>query len=488
MSEIQPQLQIDPSTQHGNVVRSNGEWLPQRELTDLKGIDRPVFNINGREVIFHNRAENVQLDDTNGHLIEAVPLAVANTPYGIASAAAELMPDEDEGLRTLVSNIEAGHYDDKGLTFLDSITAAVSVTDDLKLRDRLDTDGYGLVLSALTGNEAAQTLLHAKLDVYHDAHEAHQARDLHDFRVWSAEHLADVEALKPEEVILVHSTQYPAEVSPDGAAILYPAFAKREDQYPRSSLHFTVNGEVTSHVFGNWSSQNRLIVGNYAKAINANGLPANGKDVDTYFDINPGDHLTLPDATIIESVQDGPLLQATDQGLQYVHKEAYSQHELNEMDEMARQLEAIMPGGVKSEYDHKDLPAEKMRLLALAKAVHMQGGKRLVGVGSHYTNDRGFQQAYDKMNAQLGVAETALHLNTRESYFIDDIAAKFANGSATEFAPGHKETGLLINVENIPLQAMRTIIASGFLPARPMQHSPEDRMARKQADSFGLLI
>ena len=84
--------------------------------------------------------------------------------------------------------------------------------------------------------------------------------------------------------------------------MLYAASAKRDDRYPRSSVHFTANGEVQSHIWGNWSSNNKLIVTNFEDAHGANGNPRTMSVVDTWYTLKPQEGMTLPNARVIEPV------------------------------------------------------------------------------------------------------------------------------------------------------------------------------------------
>jgi hypothetical protein len=101
-----------------------------------------------------------------------------------------------------------------------------------------------------------------------------------------------------------------------------------------------------------------------------------------------------------------------------------------------------------------------------------QGAKKFVVAGEHYVNDPYFQRAYQKMANELGVWNTGGHMSTAESSLVEVVTSDQFDGSFSGFNT-NGSYGLAFSTE-IPDAAIRTIIANGFMPARPLQRSPKE--------------
>ncbi|MBC7707790.1 hypothetical protein H7Y63_01040 [Polaromonas sp.] len=490
----------DPSYIAANLAASQ-EWLPTHELGDERGVVYPVFTVNDTAVIFRNRNEfpelsvpyhevadgssvrpfkpygrvdpsekfdaYLQAQSSGENALEVVP----NTPLGLVVAAIEL-GGTDPALSELQDEIAQKKYSEKGLLLLDSIAAATMIGPDGNFQKYFDSDGYALVLSSLAGNHDARAALRDRLESYRDIRAQDTAvaleKNAQSFAAQAA-YYEGVEALDPEHLVLVHSTSHAVETAPEGSAILYPASAKRDDEWPRPSLHFTVNAEVTSHVGGSWDHSNSLIITNLKKAIERNGVPHTACDVDTFFNVNPGDSLQLPDPTILTSRSEGELITTEGNTVTYAHKDKYTEDEMQTLNIMANQL------GFKTE--DSDSPALLLRKIALWQAISGQGADELVTAGAHYVQDEGFQKSFYKMAHELGgVRNFGLHANTVESSLPNAMASKQIDGSFTEFDPAFGDP--VTNYRLASDAAIRTVIAAGYAPARPVQQSPDKRAAR----------
>ncbi len=508
MPETLPITAPNPAELQRDIVQG-AEWQPVHEITDNRLMQYPVFSINGSQVIFRNRNEfpelsvpyhetgdgnastpvEVSVDDEPENLGQSYKTyldgqsalsqetlqVVPNTPLGMVTAAIELGANSED-LTTLQEELNNKVYSEKALLLLDGMAAAIQIDDEGKVLNYIDPNGYGLVLSALTGNEDSQAQLTSKLDTYKAYRDEYFSNEIANARAWTAENRQKVEALSPDEVVLVHSTAYPPKIDENGAVHLQPAGAHRPDEYPRSSLHFTVNGEVESHMFGKWDETNRLIITNFKKTVDKNGLPATGCDVDTFFDVDPGEDLVLPDALILEARKDGELMTQEGNVLSYAHKDKYSEDETKQIEDLFFKLLDQRPGyGAVKLIESAGSPAEKLRKIALFTALKQQGSKWVVSVGAHYVNDLDFQSAFYKMIVEMGVGSLGIHDNTAESNSVKQMGYDMAMGHFSKFT----NTPYSRNFIDIPDAAARTLIASGYVPARPLQESPES-IARKR--------
>lgn len=100
------------------------------------------------------------------------------------------------------------------------------------------------------------------------------------------------------QLIVVHATNHPPTRTDDGALQLQPRF--NTTGFPRSSLHFTLNHVVEDHLAGAWSDMGYVVVAPFAGVRQRNGVPANLLGVDTWWEVDPGAALTLPDAVLIQ--------------------------------------------------------------------------------------------------------------------------------------------------------------------------------------------
>lgn len=502
MSEhLNSQPGTDPTLIQGNQAVCHEAGIPTHEIKDARSIDYPIFSINNQDVTFRNRNEfpaldapYIAIDDAGNRpaLVnpaeaeatefdrtryyqgsETTPTAgsvfvVENTPASLVSAARKL-GGESDSLAILQHELEQGQYSEKGLLLLDSIAAALSVDDEGRFSETMETNGFGLVLASLAGEEAATHKLGQKLTAYHE-HRA-QVRDqkVQIAAEYYARYAADVPVLQPEEAVIVHSTGHEIFTDEHGSPVLYPAGSLRADEYPRSSVHFTVNGEVESHMNGGdaWGKTNNLIVTNFARAVEANGLPANANPVDTYFSVNPGGRLTLPQATVVTGRAEGPLLSDEKGRLSYREAESFSPEETERIESMAKNA-GIQNSELMS-------PAEKLRAIAVRTAMVRQGAKTIVKIGEHYNSDDTFSKAYNKMTNSLGVSETTLHENSADGRLVEDANLAMASGSMTGFIKDNRIGSQLYNYADASDAAIRMTIANGYVPARKMQYNPAYR-------------
>ncbi len=108
-------------------------------------------------------------------------------------------------------------------------------------------------------------------------------------------------------LVLVHATKYPPTVTDKGVE-LRPTedFGLTDNEgntvnYPRSSIHFTLNHMVQSHYGGSWEESPYLIVTPLRGVLEHNpGSLDNFNSVDTYLVPPVGEALILPDSQILE--------------------------------------------------------------------------------------------------------------------------------------------------------------------------------------------
>jgi hypothetical protein len=335
------------------------------EHKDARGLIRPAFNIAGRTVVFKNKMEKVELPNRGvtivaAHTVRPVhftmqtvknnkamiergdqpneieielaqneqqldsniseldayngahdekqdvaenTLVVTNTPLGIIEAAVHL---GNSDLVELRDKMRLKQYDDPACKeAVDSILAAISMSEEGMRYEKYDTDGFALALAAFTGNEQAADYVAQKRDALLRV-EASRKRNI---EAKSREYLERLEAngvepLPIEKMYIVHSTGHAIVRDPEGNPLLRSTGYWGEE-VPRASLHFTVNSNVYPHAQAAdaWGATNKIIIAPLAATMESNKIKPEVIDgVDTWFVLDPAEALSLPDATIVEPI------------------------------------------------------------------------------------------------------------------------------------------------------------------------------------------
>lgn len=503
MSEYNQQLQpvVDPTAiheEHAFNTASQAEYvantLQKHEITDTHGYQRPAYEIAGHEVVFRNRQEvtipadkpyvipkgsgqdPLRLDfidqqdnaiwseyfDGASDSAEAT-IVSANTPEGILDTVALLAPDKAEASRALSAEMASGQYGPAATELLDRLAATLYMnesggvgTPNERGVPSVDLDAYALVTASLVGDETATTIVNQRVEAMRREIKISElgtkATRATEYLEW-IERTAEPEVLKPENVALVHSTEHPIERDAAGNIVLYPSSAKRLDKYPRSTIHFTPNSQVEGHYAGTWDQNNRLIVSNLASMIKANGNPAAINSVDTFFTLSPGEHLTLPNAVVIEAgeTEGGKLIDSKGSDVRYKAgpEDSYTAEDRLQIEAMA------------SEYDVSPTEdtAAMVRELALRSTLKNLGVdvRMMAKGGAHYTSNQKLNDSLSRMAHELGVTQTSLHEYTREKKL------ESASGNPG-ISPNYEEDPSIYPGFSLP--ALRQVIASGYMPAR----------------------
>ena len=114
-----------------------------------------------------------------------------------------------------------------------------------------------------------------------------------------------IEKVKEAGLVAVHTSR---SVPVDGKILSTAEYnVNTADQFPRDSIHLALNHTVTSHMWGDFSSQKATVIAPMAGMLELNGAPAAMADVDTYWMATAGSAIELPKETIIVELVDEPL-------------------------------------------------------------------------------------------------------------------------------------------------------------------------------------
>lgn len=476
-------------------------------LQDIEKLPRPSYIIAGREVVFRNRQEAPQLagrdiavldsvapvrleeqesryDRTTDYLEQArrvtspeATIAVTNTPLGLVEAASALVMDKTqrEGLKEVAAAMKRRDYADaRAAGMVDLVMAAVSIDDEGRDREELDSDGFAVALAALTGDNEAGMILEAK----RQALLANEASRVESARAQIQElaknyEAGGVEPLPLEEMALVHVTTHELEYDEAGAILMRPAAQRREDEFPRSTIHFTLNSRVAAHAEAQdaWRVGDKMIVSNLGRTVAANDgkLPDVLEGVDTYYSLNPGEAIAFPDATVVEAVdvlEDDRLVAVDEVGrnVRYVLRDndAYTAQQQREIQEMAERVQ--VPWSADADY------RELLQEVALRTALDAQGIRPdvmdLPSVGGHGMRNGRLGERIHATAAQLGLL-TGTHFNHPHSAAERDMFAGLRNDYVGVRPYKLVQPQGSPNFVDAGLANRRQQAVSGAYPARP---------------------
>jgi TP901 family phage tail tape measure protein len=229
---------------------------------------------------------------------------VKTTPEDLLKTAIKINP-EDTSLQSMLNNIENKTHGAAEHEFLDNIAAAVSIDNKGKARSYEKTAGFAEILSMLTGNKKAKTLVDFKtMNLYEIirnnlARETERRSRVTEFN--NMDNLPD-----PATIAAIHSTPYKVAKGEDGSIYLYPNAhyeSPEKGDYSRASIHFGLEGRVRDHMWGEWPVTNQTIVTSLKSLMDDNGVPYSIKDIDTWFMRNPGQPLKISDNSLITAFE-----------------------------------------------------------------------------------------------------------------------------------------------------------------------------------------
>jgi hypothetical protein len=479
--------------------------LQQHDIVDIDGISRPAYVINGREIVFRTRQEAPIFEDSevavpggksvyplerqawdddsegykmtdesavrayvDGHQDDAPRSVVTNTPEGMLAAAALVAESAEDRarLQELAATFAAGtSWTEAQKEVIDTMLAAVSVDDQGKLKDNLDMNGWPLALAALSGDTTARLMLDTKREGLAEA-ERGRASDpgmIEKAAAYQAERgIESSEPIPLEQLALVHSTSHEVQRDEDGTVVLRTLGQLRDDRYPRASLHFTLNSRV-GDMYANgqkqeWSDANKIIVANFKRVIDASHtLPNRMAGMDTWFMLNPGETLKLPDALVVEQVEktpSGKVLEETETGVQYVVKDTYTAEDQTLLSELSYRYGVGNPKDV-ALYIAMDRVGAPINLMDSPSG----DGH---GMNSHVIGNR-----VDATAISLGLP-SGKHFESPEAYMENKAfltMPKMLGKLALE--PYALQIEHMTSYSTAAIEARRQALASGFYPARP---------------------
>lgn len=247
---------------------------------------------------------------------KGVRLIASASPVGILHLAEFLSEKMGKGeagavdkIREVREAMEKGQVNESVLDYLDQYFAACAFHEVGDHNELIPGEQGVLELAAaLTGDTDAQRLIELKQGfvAQQDADRREKSKHL---RVEPGSPLTpeQLEAIKEKHLVAVHTTPARPNKVDEGAEksplVISPASGfgdvNSPDYFPRSSIHWSLNHSVESHMMGNFESRGYTIVAPVEGLAQFNGSPASVYGVDTYFVIGPGEGMILPESTTV---------------------------------------------------------------------------------------------------------------------------------------------------------------------------------------------
>ena len=261
----------------------------------------PAYTIGESKdtIVFKGMGEDLSSLQGKARIVETKPEALLEE--------ALRMNPGDENLMSMLENFRANTPGQVENDFLDSLLASVSVSKKGKMQWGESTDGFAMLLSALSGNKNAANFIKHKTAVFK------RVRDYYDQVPYSnkpitPEQLAllEQEGIDMSQIPFIHSTQYPIMRDESGEVFLKAHGdwqVGAETPYARSTIHSTLEAPVATspmHMGANdkWEGTNSQIITTLQDMFDANGNPASINATDTWYHRNPGQPLRMPNAIV----------------------------------------------------------------------------------------------------------------------------------------------------------------------------------------------
>jgi hypothetical protein len=232
---------------------------------------------------------------------------IPTTPQGLIEAALKLNPN-DKSLLSLLNNFKAKQYGPAETELLDFMVASSYIDKTNKVAPFIDTEGLALVISHLSGDKNATSLLNNKKTI------------LNEILAKDKSGASPTPSLTPSmsipelnQVPVIHSTSHKLNYDKDGNIIIHPSGYHRvgEGQLPRGegtkeaydvsvarpTVHTTLYGSVANLITDAWKASNTKIVSGLGGMIDANGNPYGLNPTDTFWSKSPGEALVFPKGT-----------------------------------------------------------------------------------------------------------------------------------------------------------------------------------------------
>ncbi len=236
------------------------------------------------------------------HLREAIKAGnalffVENTPVHILDLAFHLGLEGKEWRNARQKAAHEKIYTNEVIDVLDDMIAGTVINNEGSLVRRQDQRGEALAVLALLGDNDARETLDKKKDVMlrMDEEKDKQHKEFAERRY--RELLAEGRRL-PDKVLATHVTKYKPMITEKGV-LIQSSFDGTNGVMTRNTIHFSLRGPISGAFGGgDWEAMPYVVTGDLSKIRDVNGNPLMINEIDTYFLVNPGQPLLIPEAEL----------------------------------------------------------------------------------------------------------------------------------------------------------------------------------------------
>lgn len=306
---IQPTAMSKPiEIKEGSIDIPNSHARRYAEKYEGEGnITAPVYELSttGEKYAFQGALQDFSEIAKSGIRV------VSTTPEGIIQEVLRLSPGNKK-LESLLNNFKSKNYTAEENKFLDLILASVSVDKNGQKLPHENPEGFLNLILALSGNREAIKIIDNQLSSFYkivkDVKDLEESKIAERIQKWIKE-TDGVYQIEVDEtqIPVIRSSGFGFTRNKDGSIDLLPgAHYRLGSEFPnsRSSVHFTLGGTVSSHMWGSWDIAQPRLVTSYSSMRKSNGNPRSLDGFDTWWLLNPGETLKVTDGVIITPFKD----------------------------------------------------------------------------------------------------------------------------------------------------------------------------------------
>lgn len=290
------------SDKHAILLGKGPKWVPQ---ATFEGWKKQFDGVNNARIEGQVQPQHLDTYSQNGGLT----FIVDQDAEAIVEMAL-LLGAKDPKVRQFYHEARTFHYSEELLQQIDNAIAARVLNEDGTIDPANNThDGEALLLASFMGDEKAKAILAKKGATYRSLEEKNAQDRLNknhalyeEFVEQHADDPSSKEAapLRIEELVTVHTTKYYPEFNKDiGRWVMRSTYDATDGYQPRVTVHTALNHVVNSHAGGQWEEMPIVVIAPLEDMIKENGLPCGIQSVDTFWELNPGQDLVLPESTRI---------------------------------------------------------------------------------------------------------------------------------------------------------------------------------------------
>jgi hypothetical protein len=377
--------------------------------------------------------------------------------YGLYSLLARIQPDNPRW-QEQAQAVGANQYNQEALLVIDMATAVNAVyTEQKRGADEQPLLGEAVVIAALLGDKAAQQLAETAVKLQDERETQAQLQAQMKMEEYASQ-LQGVESYKPEDILVVHATNYAPEKRDDGYSVKTTHDATG---YPRATVHTALNHKVESHLWGSWDNKDYVLVSGLDEMLAKNGSPNSINGADTWWTRNPGENLDFPNATLIApGASQAELFTRTEDGQVLYKSNGFTTEDIGKVEELLGQdVKETINEALGTDSDQaisleseqgQHIIANILRDTLVRKEITDVRGKQLLEQSDDKFMPMDVSQRLNKMAGQLRLSiQGGLHTESKEGYLEGVVGrgerrfAGFADAKSrrTAYASGFMGTG-----------------------------------------------